>query len=272
MRGRGYRAVVPSVVAALVGTVVIAAAVQARQGPEVATGATTIGAPASPPAELPTGLPVPAPPTGQVPVTSVPGSPSGTAAAPSVSPVSAHRRATRPATPTATAVPARPSAGTPTRAGTPVPKPSTPAPKRPAAPAAPPLRWVSLNDSVTSGTPHFDYTGAWRVATGTEGKFQGDDHFSNAVGGRAEVSFTGASIRLESSTAPHHGIAAISLDGGPEKLVDLFADPRVEGVAVYASPSLPYGPHTLRIRVTGDHSEDAVGATISVDRVLLQVR
>ena len=51
------------------------------------------------------------------------------------------------------------------------------------------------------------------------------------------VHWTGTSIQLYGAKAPHHGIAAISVDGGNETLVDRYAATHADQVAVLRGPT-----------------------------------
>lgn len=129
-----------------------------------------------------------------------------------------------------------------------------------------PCTVVRVNDTATTGAHAFGYSGSWSVATGS-GKFQGDDRYSSATDDAYTVSFRGAWIRLYGATAPHHGIAAVSLDGGAEQDVDLYAAARADQVLLYTSPTLAAGAHTLRVRVTGRRNAASTGTVVTADRV-----
>ena len=64
-----------------------------------------------------------------------------------------------------------------------------------------------------------------------------------------------------------NGIAAISVDGGPEQRIDYYSSIRVGEQLMYISPALPSGPHTLKVRVTGDKNPASTSAVISLDRI-----
>jgi Ricin-type beta-trefoil lectin domain-like len=51
--------------------------------------------------------------------------------------------------------------------------------------------------------------------------------------------------------APNGGIAAFSVDNGPETYFDTYAASRVDDVFLFATPTLASGTHTLKVRVTG---------------------
>jgi hypothetical protein len=64
-----------------------------------------------------------------------------------------------------------------------------------------------------------------------------------------------------------NGIAGISIDGGAEQRVDYYSSIRVGEQLVYVSPTLPAGPHTLKVRVTGSKNTSSSNTVISLDRI-----
>ncbi|MFE6887465.1 family 43 glycosylhydrolase [Streptomyces sp. NPDC057694] len=126
--------------------------------------------------------------------------------------------------------------------------------------------WIN-DDSRTSGTGGVTYTGTWNSGTGCAAQcFWSDDHWSDKAGNTATFSFTGTRIALLSVKDTGNGIAAVSVDGGPEQRVDFYGAIRTGETLQYLSPRLTSGPHTLRVRVTGEHSAASSGSFVSVDR------
>ena len=110
-----------------------------------------------------------------------------------------------------------------------------------------------VNDTIVgSGRDQFNYVGAgWQHGPGDGGTFSADNTWNNTAGAYATLDFTGTRVVLYGVRDPVHGTSAVSIDGGPEALVDLRG-PRRGNVAVWGSPVLAQGPHTLRVRVVGD--------------------
>lgn len=77
----------------------------------------------------------------------------------------------------------------------------------------------------------------------------------------------GTRILLYGAKAGHHGIAAVSIDGGAATLVDYFAPSRQDDVAVYTSPDLTAGNHTVTITVTATKNPAATDAVVTIDRI-----
>ena len=63
------------------------------------------------------------------------------------------------------------------------------------------------------------------------------------------------------------GIAAVSIDGGPETFIDEYAAHDAGDVLVYTSPVPTAGTHALKVRNTGMHNAAGSGARIYIDRV-----
>ncbi|MBM9504017.1 glycoside hydrolase family 43 protein [Actinacidiphila acididurans] len=126
--------------------------------------------------------------------------------------------------------------------------------------------WIN-DDGRAGGDGTLAYTGAWNSGTGCATQcFWGDDHWSDQAGNTATYGFTGTRIALLSVRDTGNGIAAMSVDGGPEQRVDFYGPIRTGETLQYVSPRLAYGRHTLRVRVTGEHSTGSQGSFVSVDR------
>jgi hypothetical protein len=107
-----------------------------------------------------------------------------------------------------------------------------------------------------TGLNQFELVGHWYDSR----SWTQDDH--------AQVRFNGRQVVLYAQLREDGGIAAISLDDGPETLVDCHY-PQLPHhatvqptVPVFRSQMLAPGPHILRIRVTGTKHADSRGATI----------
>src|SRR5262249_13259386 len=126
---------------------------------------------------------------------------------------------------------------------------------------------LSINDSVVgTSNGQFEYVGTWNTSTGA-GKYMNDDHYSSTSGAYYRVRFTGTQILVYGSVAPHHGKAAISIDGGTETIVDYYASIRTDQKLMYTSAVLPDGAHTLKVRVTGTKNASSSDYVINADRV-----
>ena len=110
---------------------------------------------------------------------------------------------------------------------------------------------ISVNDGTTgTGTNQFEFVGSW-TAGGDPLAYGGDEHYSNSAGAYAQVRFTGTQVKVYLTKGPKNGIAAFSIDGGPQVWYDTYWPARQNQVLVYTSASLSDGPHILRMTVYG---------------------
>ncbi|NIM48247.1 MAG: hypothetical protein GTO22_03150 [Gemmatimonadales bacterium] len=146
-----------------------------------------------------------------------------------------------------------------------------------------------VNDNVTGiGDCQFDYHGTWEYAREEtpaapwmaplevdyykgycDGPYSKDVHTSSTPGDSYLVRFRGTGIAILGATGEEYGMAAISIDDGPETAIDCYSEQRRDSVALYQSPALADGRHTLRVRVTGERNARAGGALIAADEALI---
>jgi len=96
------------------------------------------------------------------------------------------------------------------------------------------------------------------------------DSWNNNTEGHFEFEFLGDQFRLIGAKAPGHGIASISIDGGPEQKADLYAPSRQSGV-YYESPKLEAGKHKVKVSVTGEKNTAANNTYIVIDNIEVDV-
>ncbi|MBB6672524.1 hypothetical protein [Cohnella nanjingensis] len=128
---------------------------------------------------------------------------------------------------------------------------------------------VVVNDgTVGTGTNQFNYSGNWHAGTQISA-YGEDEHWSSEPGAYYTMIFAGQGFQLYGSRGSFFGIAAISVDGGPETMVDLYSGSyyRKDNVLLYTSPTLPSGNHTLKVRVTGTANLDSDNVYVSADRI-----
>ncbi|SFJ53935.1 Glycosyl hydrolase family 26 [Paenibacillus sp. UNC496MF] len=134
-------------------------------------------------------------------------------------------------------------------------------------PPAPAAGEVNIDDTATgSGVNKFMYSGSWSTSTGTA-KYNGSDHYSATTNDVYQVTFSGTKIKLYGSKDAHHGIAAVSIDGGAETNVDFYAATRADNTLIWTSPTLAAGNHTLKVRVTGTKNAASTWTVVTADRV-----
>ncbi|MDR7295759.1 lysophospholipase L1-like esterase [Pelomonas aquatica] len=121
---------------------------------------------------------------------------------------------------------------------------------------------VTRNDTQFS----YDTTANW-PSGGQNGAYLNDNHWSSVPNAYYQVPFTGTQVKLYGGQAPAHGIAAVSIDGGAETLVDAYSATRKDDVLLWSSPVLSAGSHTLKVRTTGAKNASATGTYVVGDRV-----
>jgi len=126
-------------------------------------------------------------------------------------------------------------------------------------------------DATTSNTT-FTLPNPWLVSSPGIDHFGGSVFYSTTTNGTATFAFEGTGIAIVYAKWLNRGIAAVSVDGGPETLVDMYA-PGIAGnlatvqtqqVTQIAS-GLTNGPHTVTIRVTGTRNPASTDNLINID-------
>lgn len=110
------------------------------------------------------------------------------------------------------------------------------------------------------------YTTAAQWIAGTPtGHYNNTIQFSSAVNSTLVTKFTGTKIEWIHEMDKHLGIAAISIDNGPETMVDTYNATPLKQQTKYTSPVLTRGLHTIKLRVTGTKNAAATGVYIVHD-------
>jgi uncharacterized protein YjdB len=128
--------------------------------------------------------------------------------------------------------------------------------------------FIELDDATIGTTINkFKYTGtAWTNAANTgDNYFNKTCSYSNTTNHYATLSFTGNKVEFYSSKASHHGIVAVSVDDGPETMVDLYAASRQNYNLAFTSGTLAEGTHNIKIRVTGGRNSSSSGSYVIID-------
>ena len=102
--------------------------------------------------------------------------------------------------------------------------------------------------------------------TSIEAAFDGTVSNDATANDAATISFSGTRIKFYSTERSSRGIAAVSIDGGAETMVDTYSATDAGDVLAYTSPVLAAGTHTLKVRVTGTHDAHSSGTTVDIDR------
>lgn len=137
------------------------------------------------------------------------------------------------------------------------------------APTAAPTATASPSTAARAGSVNdtaFSYAGTWNTSAGG-GTFRSQDRFTATPGNSYTLRFTGTQVALFASKDPRHGIAAVSVNGGAERFIDLYSATRADQVKVFTSRVLPRGTHTVRVRVTGWQNAKSGGSIVNADRM-----
>lgn len=131
---------------------------------------------------------------------------------------------------------------------------------------------TSIDDSVQgTGSNQFNYVGQWRHCTRcsdtTPPMYDLSNSWSTDTKDSFTVTFIGTSVSLYGIKRPGYGIGAVSVDGGAETQLDLFAGTSEGNQLLWTSPTLASGTHTLKFRATGTKNPVSVGYRLGIDRV-----
>jgi methyl-accepting chemotaxis protein len=116
-----------------------------------------------------------------------------------------------------------------------------------------------------SGLNEIEYTSDWRHSKGNL-ESGGSDSYCGMAGGVATVRFVGTRIRYYGFAEANHGLIALSVDDGPETIVDQYGTSR-QNRMFWESPALPRGTHTLRARATGDQNPLSRYIWVTLERI-----
>ena len=120
----------------------------------------------------------------------------------------------------------------------------------------------SISDDGAAGVT---YRGAW-LGGPAPGYFgDGTLHYSNRPGDSVSLTFSGTFVAWIGATNANHGLAGVSIDGGPATAVDTFSPQSGRQAVLYERTNLPAGSHTLTITVTSAKNASSTGTFQDVD-------
>jgi hypothetical protein len=125
---------------------------------------------------------------------------------------------------------------------------------------------VDGTNTNTGDADHFSYGPNWGVTTGVADMYQQTANWSYTGGAQAVLHFTGTKAVLYAVRDVDQGIMSLAVDGGTPVDVDGYAPSRNASGAVWTSPALASGAHTLTITNTGRKNGASSGNNIAVDR------
>jgi Pentapeptide repeats (8 copies) len=135
---------------------------------------------------------------------------------------------------------------------------------------------LTVIDDSTRGTGlnRWYFAGAsstvWKQSTSTEEAFNSTNSYEGVGGKYATFAFQGTYIQLYLVKDPNHGITAVSLDGGPETIIDLYNKTRKGYQLMWSASNLTPGvTHSLKVRVTGTKNTKSTGYNTSIDAAVV---
>lgn len=125
---------------------------------------------------------------------------------------------------------------------------------------------VSANDSTYGSVINtFDYTGQWKLRTGTA-KYKGDDHASSTPGDSYLYRFRGTRFALVGAVGPNGGQGTVRIHNNGTFQLDTYATTAADGRVLYTSPTLPYGYHVVKVTVDSKRNPASTGTLVAIDR------
>ncbi len=106
--------------------------------------------------------------------------------------------------------------------------------------------------AIGSNVGHFYYYGRWERVQHRDGRFFGASRRTAAAGAVAIFTFEGCVVRLYGVRGPGGGHGIVTVDGTRYENADFYAARKEPQAAVFVSPVLPAGIHTLAITAMGD--------------------
>ncbi len=137
---------------------------------------------------------------------------------------------------------------------------------------ATPPQVTTLDDSVQgTGANQLNYVGQWRHCTQcsdtTPAMYDMSNSWTTDTKDYFTLIFNGTGISIYGVKRNKYGIGAVSLDGGPETMLDLFAWTDAGNQLLWTSPALASGTHTLKFRSNETKNPNSSGYRLSIDRI-----
>lgn len=127
---------------------------------------------------------------------------------------------------------------------------------------------TNVDDSMSGGGLHrWAFSGGWGVNNNAlTGEYNRSTTFNDNANATATLAFRGTGVKLYAHRGTGGGYAAVSVNGGAETQVSFYNGTSDGNVVIWTSPALPYGDHSIRVRVTGTRPSGSTGNYVSIDR------
>jgi len=89
--------------------------------------------------------------------------------------------------------------------------------------------------------------------------------YSSESHSEATLRFVGNGVKWIGTRGPDRGVASVFLDGEFQTKVDQYSKDREILVELFSMTGLPYGPHTIMIKVDGSRNEKSSGDRVDID-------
>jgi hypothetical protein len=107
------------------------------------------------------------------------------------------------------------------------------------------------------------YTGSWQHfdnLSWTQTMINKTVSVATASGAELTTAFVGDNVEWWAEKRENHAIVGVSIDGGAETMVDLYAATTVNGSQMVYSAGLTQGNHTIRLRLTNTRNVASTGS------------
>jgi len=136
-----------------------------------------------------------------------------------------------------------------------------------------PLTLSSHQYQITDdSSPAITYSGRWGSSTFTSfgtgnyaDYFDSSQHSTTTNGASASFTFTGPVIEWIGSTNNDHGIASVSVDGGPPTMVDGYSQTWNKQATLFKRTGMTPGQHTITITVTSQKNPASANTWQDID-------
>ena len=126
---------------------------------------------------------------------------------------------------------------------------------------------------IGTGLNQFNYAedaSYWNHSTTTSEAYKGTNSWEGTANKYVTFTFQGSQIQLYVVRDANYGIAALSLDNGPETLLDLYSKTRRAYNLIWAASNLTTGVnHTLKVRITGTKNPKSTGTVLAIDAAIV---
>lgn len=114
-------------------------------------------------------------------------------------------------------------------------------------------------------SPYIGRSGGWNLQQ-SQGSYMGNDMSSEQAGAYAEFTFTGTQAKLYGITGNWCGLAQVQVDQSAPVQIDTYSAQPQDQALLYDTGELPYGQHTVLLRVLGSKNEASSGCWIEFDK------